>query len=142
MGGVPGSVAGLFPQGLLVHFDAQAGAVGNGDVALFEAEGSPEKARSQPLALASELQRVRTVGYAYDNEEHEAGVRCVAAPVFDAQGRVAAAVSVSGPGVRLTDARMEGLRSLVVGSAGEISAKLGFGDGGASGASGTERRGR
>ncbi len=91
---------------------------------------------TEPLALASELQRVRAAGYAYDDEEHEAGVRCVAAPVFDAQGRVAAAVSVSGPSVRLTDNRMEGLRALVVGSAGEISAKLGFASDGASGGSG------
>jgi IclR family transcriptional regulator, KDG regulon repressor len=45
-------------------------------------------------AYARELERVRRLGYATDDEEYLAGVRAVAAPVFDARGRVVAAVLV------------------------------------------------
>ena len=79
-----------------------------------------------PMELALELQKVRLSGCAYDNEEHEIGVRCVAAPVFDQQGKVIAALSVSGPTVRLTNNRIEMLRKMVQESAFEISAKMGY----------------
>jgi len=39
---------------------------------------------------------VRRRGYATDDEEYLAGVRATSAPVFDARGRVAAAVLVVG----------------------------------------------
>jgi len=46
-------------------------------------------------AFREELQTVRDLGIAYDREENEPGVRCAAAPVYDHDGRVAAAVSIS-----------------------------------------------
>ncbi|WP_101910091.1 IclR family transcriptional regulator [Marasmitruncus massiliensis] len=53
--------------------------------------------------LSEELERIRDVGYAFDNEECEAGVRCIAAPIRDYTGKVHAGLSVSGPSVRMTD---------------------------------------
>lgn len=50
--------------------------------------------------LRNNLEEIRTNGYAVDNMEHEFGVRCVAVPVFGANGQVMAAVSVSGPSPR------------------------------------------
>jgi DNA-binding IclR family transcriptional regulator len=55
-------------------------------------------------------------------EEREAGVASVSAPVFDADGSVIAAVSVSGPIDRLTRSPGERFGSLVVESAADISA--------------------
>lgn len=60
--------------------------------------------------LLRELREIRRRGYAVDNGEFEASVRCVAAPIRDRTGRVIAAVSISGPGTRmpvpLTDSSM------------------------------------
>jgi DNA-binding IclR family transcriptional regulator len=51
--------------------------------------------------LLRELGEIRSRGYAVDNGEFEASVRCVAAPIRDRTSRVIAAVSVSGPGSRM-----------------------------------------
>lgn len=42
-----------------------------------------------------ELVLIRKQGYAVDNQENEAGVRCVAAPIFDHTRQVVAAISLS-----------------------------------------------
>jgi DNA-binding IclR family transcriptional regulator len=49
----------------------------------------------------------------------------VAAPIFDADGRVQAAVTVGGPTMRLTD-RLPTIEQAVRDSAGDISRILGF----------------
>lgn len=51
--------------------------------------------------LARELEMIRRQGYAFDNEEIEYGLKCIAAPVVDGRGKVVAAVSVSGPKERV-----------------------------------------
>jgi IclR family KDG regulon transcriptional repressor len=51
-------------------------------------------------ALADELERVRERGYAYDHEETMVGLCCVAAPVYDSEDTVVAAVSLSVPAFR------------------------------------------
>jgi DNA-binding IclR family transcriptional regulator len=74
--------------------------------------------------LRRELARVRRRGFAVDDEEHEAGVTCVAAPVFDRTGEAVAAISVSGPADRM---RVVGLRELgdfLVILTGELSSEL------------------
>ncbi len=78
------------------------------------------------LRLAAELQTIRNRGWAVDDEEHETGVRCVAAPVRDKAGAVVAALSIAGPTVRLGPDRLEHARTLVCEAADEISAALGY----------------
>jgi len=77
------------------------------------------------LKLLAELQGIRNRGWAVDNEEHEYGVRCLAAPVRNRKGSVIAALSISGPTIRLTQDRIETMRSLVCEAAEEISRLLG-----------------
>lgn len=46
--------------------------------------------------LKAELTKVRSLGFAVDDEEEEIGVRCIGAPVLDAHGKAIAAISISG----------------------------------------------
>jgi IclR family KDG regulon transcriptional repressor len=52
-------------------------------------------------AFLQELREIRSRGYAVDDGEFEASVRCVAAPIRDRTGRVIAAISISGPDIRM-----------------------------------------
>jgi len=61
-----------------------------------------------PAKLADELRAVAIQGYAPDLEEFAAGLRCVAAPVRDASARVIAAISLSGPSLRMTEETLHG----------------------------------
>lgn len=47
--------------------------------------------------LCEELATIRDRGYSTDNEEYLVGVRCIAVPLLDSQGRCHAAISVSYP---------------------------------------------
>lgn len=51
---------------------------------------------STPEALEAQLAVIISNGYAHDSEEYKNGSCCVAAPIFDWQGRCVAAVSLSG----------------------------------------------
>ena len=52
-------------------------------------------------ALNRELDRVRKVGYAQDNEEAESGVSCIGAGIHDDEGRLVAGLSLSAPSNRI-----------------------------------------
>lgn len=55
---------------------------------------------TDPQKLREELAFTRNRGYAVDNMEHEYGIKCVAVPVFSSDGKINAAISVSGPSLR------------------------------------------
>lgn len=77
-------------------------------------------------ALCAALETVRKNGYAFDDEECEIGARCVAAPIRDYTAKVVAALSVSGPSTRMTDALIFGKLPFLLDAAAEISARLGY----------------
>lgn len=76
---------------------------------------------TDPEALLAQLPRIRAQGYAVDEGEQEAGVRCVAVAV---PGGVPAAVSVSGPEGRLTLETVPRVVPLVRAAAAAIAAAL------------------
>jgi IclR family transcriptional regulator, acetate operon repressor len=59
--------------------------------------------------LLETLRQVRDQGYATDVEEQEEGVCCLAVPVFTPDGRILAAMSISGPASRLSQDRLRAL---------------------------------
>jgi DNA-binding IclR family transcriptional regulator len=72
--------------------------------------------------LERELATVRASGVARDDEELELGVRCMAAGIFDDQGKLLAGLSVSAPSDRLE----EGWLGRVKDTAAQISSALGY----------------
>ena len=77
--------------------------------------------------LEEELELIRERGYTVDNEEIMEGLRRVAAPIRNNSGVVCAAMSVSGPVARLVGDWFARVVEMVMGTAAEISAGLGFG---------------
>jgi IclR family acetate operon transcriptional repressor len=79
-----------------------------------------------PQELQTHLQLVRKNGYACDLEEHEAHIRCVAAPIRDHTGAVNASLSITGPAVRMGMARLRQLGPLARDVGLLISRDLGY----------------
>jgi IclR family acetate operon transcriptional repressor len=76
-------------------------------------------------ALEAELRRIRSSGYANDDEEHIEGIRCVAAPVRIYSGQVVASLCTLGPKSRMTRARLRELSGPLLKLAATISERLG-----------------
>ena len=75
-------------------------------------------------ALSDEMERTRARGYAVDDEEFAPGIRCVARPIYDDAGAMVAAIGVSGPSVRVTDARLHELgRTVAAAGTGALTRK-------------------
>ena len=83
--------------------------------------GHTRNSITELTALERELASVRAHGLARDNEELELGVRCMAAGIYDDQGKLAAGLSISAPADRLEEGWLEHLRA----TAAEISMALG-----------------
>lgn len=72
------------------------------------------------------MQKYVAEGYAFDLEENEDLIRCVAAPIRDAGGRIVAAISLSSAAQYMNDKRMAALTTDVRGAADAISQELGW----------------
>ncbi len=76
-------------------------------------------------SLLADLKQIQSRGYALDNGEYEKGVHCLAAPVWDHNNQLRAAVSVTFPAVRNSAGRQKKILELVVETARGISLQLG-----------------
>ncbi len=84
--------------------------------------GHTKNSITQMPVLERELSKVRQYGIARDNEELELGVRCIAAGIYDDQGKLLAGLSISAPADRLDEAWLPKLQA----TADEISHALGY----------------
>ena len=76
--------------------------------------------------LERELSRVRSQGYAVDNQEFKVGLRCIGAPLRNFTGQVIAAIGISGPAWRLTEERTPELAEYLTSVARHLSRGLGY----------------
>ncbi len=83
------------------------------------------KTITDPAALRQELAAVRRRGYAIDDRENEPEVRCVAAPIFNHDDVVVAALSVSSLTSRMTPAKVREVGPMAAAVGLRISVKLG-----------------
>lgn len=73
-----------------------------------------------------ELEKVRTYGFAIDDEENSSGVRCIASPVFDAQGKIVAAIGTSNTIISLDEKNLPKVVEAIKKSASQISNLIGY----------------
>lgn len=78
-------------------------------------------------ALEKELLSVKKNGFAVDNQEFDVGLVCIAAPVFDREGRIASAISVTGAAERFTRKEWPSIGLRIKQAADDVSTRLGFG---------------
>ena len=108
-------------KAIMAHLPAETVArLARGDLQRYT-----EKTISSGDALASELETIRARGYSVDDEERTEGMRCIAAPVFNAFGEPVAGISLSGPSVRVRPERDAELGRLIRQAADEITAATG-----------------
>jgi len=77
-------------------------------------------------ALEDELAVSRDRGYAFDNEEYQAGVLCVAAAILAEDATAVGAISVSGPAARMRALDPDALGGRLADHARAISRELGY----------------
>jgi IclR family KDG regulon transcriptional repressor len=71
------------------------------------------KTLSNKEDLTKEIEQIRRNGVAFDDEENELGLRSVAAPIKDWEGRVIAAISIIGITARINKSRLQELAPIV-----------------------------
>ena len=84
--------------------------------------GNTRNSITQLAVLERELAQCRRLGVARDNEELEPGVRCMAAGIYDDQGKLVAGLSISAPADRIDENWLPKLQA----TAAQISAALGY----------------
>lgn len=89
-------------------------------------ERKTHKTITNPQRFLREAARVRKYGFALDDEENAEGVRCVAAPIFDARGNVAAALGTSSVIMHLEESNLPKIIDLIKKSAARVSRQMGF----------------
>ena len=98
--------------------------------AILERDGLPKKTPKTITtrnAYLAELNQVRQIGYALDDEENNLGVRCVAVPVRDSTGRIRAALGASGTTSLFTQEQIPQMAAQAQQAAQAISEELGYG---------------
>jgi IclR family acetate operon transcriptional repressor len=74
--------------------------------------------------LLADLEHVRELGHAIDDEENSLGARCLGTPIFDAEGSVSAALGVSGTLTQMDEANLPRIMDALKETARRISRQL------------------
>lgn len=77
-------------------------------------------------SLDPHLAQARQRGYAIDDEEYNAGVRCIAVPVYGVEGELVGALGISGPTGRVTLEKIPALANIVMEVGERLTDRLSF----------------
>ncbi len=98
-------------------------------VAILDQHGMEQKTRrsiTEPEKFLREAARVRKYGFAVDDEENSDGVRCIAAPIFDARGNVVAALGTSSIIQHIDEPNLPRIVALLTDAAAKVSREIGY----------------
>jgi DNA-binding IclR family transcriptional regulator len=84
------------------------------------------KTLTSPALLRQQFEAIRRQGYGWDDEEYEAGIRAVSAPIRNYEGQTVAALSMPGPASRLTPERLPQVAQALQEGAQAVSRRLGW----------------
>jgi DNA-binding IclR family transcriptional regulator len=76
--------------------------------------------------LLKELEKVRTQGYAVDDEENNLGARCLGAPIFGDRGNIEASLGLSGTTQQVSPQTMPRILEALKDAARHISMGMGY----------------
>lgn len=96
---------------------------------ILKLRGMEKKTRKSivsPAKFLREIEKVRQSGFALDDEENADGVRCLAAPIFDASGNTVAALGTSTVIMQIDDEHLPKFVKLIKNAAGEVSRRFGY----------------
>ena len=89
-------------------------------------ERKTKKSITNPQKFLREAERVRKYGFAVDDEENAESVRCIAAPIYDAKGKIIAALGTSSVVMHIDETHLPKIVDLVIKSAAKVSRQMGF----------------
>lgn len=81
---------------------------------------------TDPAAIDAQLTEARSAGWVFSAEEREAGLNSLAAPIFDSDGHIAAAIAIGGPSLRLTPRAASEFGPVILAAGLAISRRLGY----------------
>lgn len=84
-----------------------------------------DKTITEKNTMLKHLKEIRNKGYSIDDEEHELGIKCAAAPIFNYKDEVIGGISVAGPIMRISDEKLKFIASEVLRVSKEISRHFG-----------------
>lgn len=76
--------------------------------------------------LRARVRKAKRQGYALEDEECDEGTRCIAAPIYNGDGRIVAAVGIAGPRVRIRKSQFPKFAPIAIEAAQQISERLGY----------------
>lgn len=79
----------------------------------------------RPEQIQAEIEKVRQLGYAYEDQELNPEIRCVAAPVYGFTGEAVMAIGISAPTYRLLDEKIKSMADEVKRAAENLSQVFG-----------------
>ena len=120
----PSAHALSFRRGIGYRESLALGASGKAILAYLPA-GERSGLRTEAKKHARELAQIKDRGFAVSKSELIQGAVAVSAPFFDGTGEVIGSMSVFGPSVRLSDARISAFARLLIDEARELSQVLG-----------------